>query len=122
MRLPFFIMFILGLSLLLGACRSPVEPQERDIFALEIYYTCESRNLIKQCLEGLSSTGKTCYELNSLGIKVGTRCFEGWKKVVPTPPTRECGDYHCYPGKDYCRLHGLFTNPEVPRKEACGTG
>jgi len=111
-----FLFFVLSL---LTSCIHPSSENQEIIInpSFDSYY-CESRDLIKTCGEGFSSTFITCYELNEFGTKKGYRCLEGWKPL--SERDNQCSDYFCYPDTDYCRLHGLISNPKIPRKEICG--
>ena len=54
-----------------------------SLFTDDNLYYCEARSLVSQC-ERLSSTFKTCYNLEGKG----KRCYEGWQKIgtytIPT--------------------------------------
>ena len=105
------------LLILLTACVPLVEQEARPA-SFEEYY-CESRDLIKECVE-LSATLKSCYQLNELGVRKRYVCYEGWKPItgVLEMPYR-CGKYHCYPALDFCLYGGDITKPHVPSEEVC---
>lgn len=80
-------------------------------------YYCASKNIFVDCVNGISSTKTRCYydSINRLRYQV---CSDGWKVVEENK--YECGDYFCYSDKDYCRLHGLVTNPKIDKVLVCG--
>ena len=107
------------LLILLTACVPLVEQEARPA-SFEEYY-CESRNLIRSCSDGLSSTTKSCYEFNEQGVRKRYVCYEGWKPYnveIPEMPYR-CGKYHCYPALDFCLYGGDINKPKVPSEEVC---
>jgi len=102
----------LGLILLAGLAP--------DFFDTPKYY-CEIEKSILECPGGLSGgSGTRCYldEAKS----TWDYCSSGWLKIEPDTQITETNtvkqinvgdEYRCYPGKDYCRKGGLFTNPKV---------
>ena len=110
--------FLFFLFILLVACVPQVE-QEVSPASFE-EYICVSRDLIKSCSE-LSSTTKSCYQVNEQGVRKRYVCYEGWKPYgeVPLEKPHRCGEYHCYPALGYCLLGGDINQPPIPREEIC---
>ncbi len=112
----------LTLMIILVSCRNPSDNDVSVSASVIEAYQCSNNGDIQQCPLGLSGGLHTrCYYLDELSDKVWFYCKQGWSEYQPVDvlePTE--GRYHCYPGKGYCRLKGLLTNPQVPIGEVVG--
>jgi len=123
MKKSFFFVLLVLFIFILNSCVDPTIFNEDVVGASSSqFYKCESRDMVISCDAGITSSKISCRYFDDNGDTRLKRCSEGWipySQVSPDTNVPDCGDYYCYPDREYCRLKGLLTNPKVLKSEIC---